>query len=517
MSFNEKLQHLRKENKLSQEQLADMLDVTRQSVSKWESGTTYPEMDKLITMCKIFKCSLDDLTNDEITEINVEKKETNGNLIGNLVSSVLNIIDKTVKMFRSMNAKQIAGVIVTMFILGCFLFIIRVPFEVLENGFYMVVSNIPNRRIAGSLSGLFNMLFDIVFFVLYILAFVYIYKVAYLDKYEFTEKENPSKESVSDDKEIIREEQPREVKVVRPQNPIDNTIFAFLGNIVIWFFRILCAICIVPFVITLVVLFAAVVIAIVLLTEGIVYIGILLGILFAIILNLWLLEIGCVFIFNKKSSFHRLLCTFFIGIAGIGISFGLIALEIGNTTYIDEVPAEFELETVTEEYTMTDDLTIDGTSYYYRSMDYVADETLQDKIIVTVGHYTDINNPVLKKNDNILSVGIYYASSLMSDKKIWDILKRDLAQKELHNYSELHRVNVTIKSSQENLDKLQKNSKDYLNELHKREYDDYTYEFEVRISDYENQIESLTEENEQLKEKILELEEYKTRIQDILE
>ena len=92
MSFNEKLQYLRKENKLSQEQLADMLDVTRQSVSKWESGTTYPEMDKLITMCKIFKCSLDDLTNDEITEINVEKK--NVNMINGIISNVSEIINR---------------------------------------------------------------------------------------------------------------------------------------------------------------------------------------------------------------------------------------------------------------------------------------------------------------------------------------------------------------------------------------------------------------------------------------
>jgi transcriptional regulator len=75
MSFSEKLQALRKANKMSQEKLADLLDVTRQSVSKWESGQTYPEMDKLLAMCKIFKCSLDDLTNDEVTDIKVGEKK----------------------------------------------------------------------------------------------------------------------------------------------------------------------------------------------------------------------------------------------------------------------------------------------------------------------------------------------------------------------------------------------------------------------------------------------------------
>ncbi len=60
MNFSEKLQKLRKEQNLSQEELANMLDVSRQSVSKWESGTTYPEMDKLLAMCKIFHCTLED-------------------------------------------------------------------------------------------------------------------------------------------------------------------------------------------------------------------------------------------------------------------------------------------------------------------------------------------------------------------------------------------------------------------------------------------------------------------------
>ena len=75
--FCEKLQKLRKEKGYSQEQLADLLDVSRQSVSKWESGTTYPEMDKLLSLCKIFNVSLDELTNDEITDKNIRDKKKN--------------------------------------------------------------------------------------------------------------------------------------------------------------------------------------------------------------------------------------------------------------------------------------------------------------------------------------------------------------------------------------------------------------------------------------------------------
>ena len=52
---------------LSQEQLAESLNVTRQSVSKWESGASYPEMDKLLALCKIFNCGLDDLVNKYIS------------------------------------------------------------------------------------------------------------------------------------------------------------------------------------------------------------------------------------------------------------------------------------------------------------------------------------------------------------------------------------------------------------------------------------------------------------------
>ncbi|MDE7036107.1 MAG: helix-turn-helix domain-containing protein, partial [Eubacteriales bacterium] len=51
MSFGENLQYYRSEGGLTQEQLAERLEVSRQSVSKWESDASFPEMDKLLVMC----------------------------------------------------------------------------------------------------------------------------------------------------------------------------------------------------------------------------------------------------------------------------------------------------------------------------------------------------------------------------------------------------------------------------------------------------------------------------------
>ena len=68
MTFGEKLSKLRKEYNYTQEQLADVLGVSRQSISKWESDLAYPETDKLIEIGKRFECSMDYLLKEEITE-----------------------------------------------------------------------------------------------------------------------------------------------------------------------------------------------------------------------------------------------------------------------------------------------------------------------------------------------------------------------------------------------------------------------------------------------------------------
>lgn len=67
-TFSEKLLELRRREGLSQEQLADRLGVTRQSVSKWESGTAVPELAKLVALSDLFSVSVDYLVKDRLEE-----------------------------------------------------------------------------------------------------------------------------------------------------------------------------------------------------------------------------------------------------------------------------------------------------------------------------------------------------------------------------------------------------------------------------------------------------------------
>lgn len=67
MTFSEKLQQLRKDKRLSQEELADRLEVSRQAVSKWEVGEV-PNLENLIKISKFFGCSLDYLVSGDVGE-----------------------------------------------------------------------------------------------------------------------------------------------------------------------------------------------------------------------------------------------------------------------------------------------------------------------------------------------------------------------------------------------------------------------------------------------------------------
>ena len=121
MKFNEKLMELRKKQGLSQEELGYKLNVTRQTVSKWELGQTTPEMDKLLELSKLFNVSVDDLINDSdlenqtnqnreniIEDQQIQKQESKNNklyliLVGALVVVIILIIVKGVSGIMGLN------------------------------------------------------------------------------------------------------------------------------------------------------------------------------------------------------------------------------------------------------------------------------------------------------------------------------------------------------------------------------------------------------------------------------
>lgn len=86
MSFAENLKQSRNEKHLTQEKLAELLKITRQTVSKWEQGVGYPETEKLIKLAQVLNTSLDWLFETELT--NKEKADTQYPILSGVMSGL---------------------------------------------------------------------------------------------------------------------------------------------------------------------------------------------------------------------------------------------------------------------------------------------------------------------------------------------------------------------------------------------------------------------------------------------
>ena len=93
MELCKKIKKIRNDNKLTQEQFAEKMLVSRTAVSKWENGTCYPSIDSLKYMSKTFKISLDKLlSNEEILEIIKTENQSNISKYNGLIFCLLDVI-----------------------------------------------------------------------------------------------------------------------------------------------------------------------------------------------------------------------------------------------------------------------------------------------------------------------------------------------------------------------------------------------------------------------------------------
>lgn len=114
MNFAEKLIILRRKQGMSQEQLADRLGVTRQSVSKWESGASVPELAKLVAISEMFEVSMDYLVKDYIEDVTygqaVPEKQTFRETDTAVLEKKLSNLEKYFWEYKYVSKKTIKGV-----------------------------------------------------------------------------------------------------------------------------------------------------------------------------------------------------------------------------------------------------------------------------------------------------------------------------------------------------------------------------------------------------------------------
>lgn len=121
MNLGKKIAELRKKNNLSQEELAEKVGVARQTISKWEIGDTTPDINQVKIISKIFNISIDELVDNDINNVIVEKVSNTEKLAG--------ITIKILKVF---------GIMIIVFIILIFLFVIIFMVDMPRNDYDIV-------------------------------------------------------------------------------------------------------------------------------------------------------------------------------------------------------------------------------------------------------------------------------------------------------------------------------------------------------------------------------------------
>ena len=127
MEFHNKLYNLRKQKGLSQEELANRLNVSRQTISKWEVGDSTPDMEKLIAISDMFDISLDELVMDKVPA-RKDESLSKSEIVGELKDKILS--DESKK--RTKKWIKIAGIFLGIIV---FIDIVSMIIYVSLNGF----------------------------------------------------------------------------------------------------------------------------------------------------------------------------------------------------------------------------------------------------------------------------------------------------------------------------------------------------------------------------------------------
>ena len=493
MNLSDNLKRIRKENNLSQEQLADKLGVSRQAVSKWESNQAYPEMDKVLQICKMFNLNIDELLNQNLKEVNETKQSKNN--VNKFIDDFLDYITKTVDMFSSMKLKeQLKCIIEQLVIIGVITLILLILGVIVKNIVSSVLNFLPESLYYTLYNILINGVYVLLCLVLGVSLVLHIFKIRYLDYYVIVKekKEEVIEETITEETNVKEEKKKRkffsnperEKIIIREPK---HSGYKFISTMVKFLLLILKS-----FVVLIASLFCASLVAFVIMLTlsvlfvktGLLFIGVFIILAASIIINLVILNILYKYIINQKRNTKLLGTTFLVSLIMIGVGTGLSLIGMKDFNFINTLDNSRYIQ-VEETLEMKDN------SYfrYYGEENFIETNSKDIKIVITHSPFMEYE---LNQYENGHIELWYHRAYDLGFKEVRTFID-DINNKRIVDY---YNFDVKIYASKENIKKLKENKDKVVQEeieyySHIEELNSKISELETENYNYQNEIENL--------------------------
>lgn len=448
MKFGDKLIVLRKKNGLSQEELAEKLGVSRQSVSKWESNNTYPETDKIVQICNLFDCSMDDLINDKVTDVESTLRK-NKNNFNEVWDSLLEFITKTINMFSHMKFSTGLKCVIEIAILAFLLWLVGLGVCGISSNIIAGLFDFFGSRTTSIIRNVLENIFSILWFVLAIIVLVHTFKIRYLNYFE---EEIEKKEEIKSKDKNSNDDKKMELKttdrvVIRDEKDKPFAFLSILSKIVLFFIKFIVFWIAFGSIFAIIGLVVASIVSLAYIPTHSLFIGSTLSLISATVIGVLFLLLCIYFIISKKVNVKVFVITFLASLVLFGTGIGIFALSIRNIEFINKD----NLDTLgTEKLTVPVEDNLVITSYELDEYTYIIDDSIpEDKIEVEVGY----DKSVFKVNHtshDVQGMKLYIptASPAISEQEYLKSIIKDLKNNKLYtNRFEPGIYSLTIKAN----------------------------------------------------------------------
>lgn len=469
--FAHNLKKLRKDNNLSQEQLADELGVSRQAVSKWESETAYPEMNKIIAICEKFNVNIDDLLGKDIREVKAEEKSKKK--LNNYFYGFLKFITDSINLFNNMSLKsKVKFIFEQIAIIVILILISLVGVRIAETILYRIFNIMPNG-IGYYIGHMLSSVVMIFFVVLSIIIFLHIFKTRYLNYYynlkqlldEDANSNYNDSDGLSKNKEnnlktnkILFKNNENKIIIRDPKHSEYNFMHGLYQLIIItiksFFAFIGLFLCLL-----LVCLFSGFIISFMVYKTGLFFIGLLLACLSLGIIDIILILTIYNFVFNRENNKKIIIWSFIGSLITFAISCGLIF--VGTLSFDVVKNNEISLKTETFEINMEDELFYNRR--YIENSEYLEEyiESDIDNVQIECCINEFFNVKLYNRGKSGVYVYEYISHPINIVKKVIENINN---KKFVDVNGDL--IKVKIYASKENINKLKSNQKKYMEKIY---------------------------------------------------